>query len=64
MWLSVLGFLLKLIVTPFLWAWAGAQWARKRALQKTVRVKDDQLGEALNPPDRAAVVDRLRKHEF
>lgn len=64
MWLSVLGFLLKLIVTPFLWAWAGAQWARKRALQKALRVKDDQLDEAVNPPGRGDVVDRLRKHEF
>lgn len=64
MWLSVLGFLLKLIVTPFLWAWAGAQWAKKRALQRTVKVKDKQLDEALNPPDRDAVVKRLRNHEF
>ena len=57
------GWLVKALVTPLLWMWAGANWAAKRAAEKSAKVKDDQLAAALDRPrDRDDLVKRLREH--
>ena len=59
--LKGIGAVVKAVITPFLWMWAGANWAAKRAAEKSAKVKDDQLEAALDRPrDRDDLVKRLR----
>jgi len=62
---SFLGSIVKALITPVLWMWAGAQRVRRIAAERSVKVKDEQLKAAnRRARDRDELVDRVRDGEF
>lgn len=62
MWVGIVSAVLRFLLTPFVWAWAGATWAGKRAADAALRRdrKADERREAIKRLPDADLDKRLR----
>ena len=59
MWGEFLASLVRWLVTPFIWMWAGANWTKRRAAEKALA--NDRKSDVRLESIRTADIDELDK---
>ena len=63
MWADLIAAVMRIIVAPFVWMWAGATWAKRRAAERALKQDQnaDARDEGIRRLDDADLDERVRR---